>query len=255
MVVWMVNTLIFTSFRVPLHTVFVVLPGIRSLALKATAVYWIAASNNDPQMHTYFVVICALKFVFYTLTLANTSLASAGFCIYREVFSAEEILTRIGYSMALSVSVLSVQFVSDIQQTFLFLGVFAIGMVAYVKDVVISVIILTNLIKEMQGHPQVIAKLRLARYFAVTSWLIITGTVLSSVICIFKDVDHWIYAIVSEMGVFANTVLQAKCFLLRRSYCGQTVARTNSPRKKVIKLISPVESIHCVLTEMSTVLD
>jgi hypothetical protein len=234
---------------------FVLLPGIRSLVLAATASYWIAVSKNESQTESYLFVICALNFVFYTLTLANTSLASAGFCIYREVFYTEEIFSRIGCSIALSVSVLSIPFISDMQQMVLVLGLFAIGIVSYFKDVMISLIILTDLMKEMQGHPQVIAKLKLAQYFTVMSWLIIFGTIVGTVFCIFHDIDNWIYAIIAEIGVFGNTILQAKCFLLRRAYCGQKMERMNSIRKKIVKLISPVESIHCVLTETPMILE
>jgi hypothetical protein len=113
--------------------------------------------------------------------------------------------------------------------SFLFLGLFAFGLFSYFKHTAILLRIGRDPIHKMQSHQQVIDKLKLSQHFTINNVLMGIGTIVISVTYLFHGVETWICAIMIEIGILADTLLQAKYFLFRRSYCGEESVPVSTP--------------------------
>jgi hypothetical protein len=250
-VIWSVNTLCFLQFRVPLHTIFMGLPIIRSVSLSISGSLWRDAAVSDEPFRWKIYTISLLEFAFYTFTLAAISYVCAGFCIYRQKFHMRDRIELSMSAMLVTGSILSVQFISDIQTAFFLLGLICFSILWYLKQGVMSIVMVTGLMRQMESEPQVVAKVTLSRNFVVRSCLIVFLTLLSSSVAVGLDFHNWICATILEAGMILNTIMQLKYFLLRKKYVGDA-ADSVERRKRMVRrpavIVDPVRSALVILS-------
>jgi hypothetical protein len=220
--IWALNAACFLNFRVPLHTLFLCLPFIRSVSLMLSRSYWLELRISDQPQSWKAWNVSFLEFAFYSLTFAGLSFASAGFCIFRQKFAAWDRLEMGLSSWLMTGSILMAQWVSDLKQALVLFGAICFGIWWFLKQGIISLIIVITLMKEMESEPQVIAKVRLSRNFLCTSFLTMIGTMFVSSVVAGLDYRQSICATVLEFGLYINSCLQLHFFLLRKQYYGDT---------------------------------
>jgi hypothetical protein len=248
-VVWTINGLVFFNFRVPLHTLFLLLPVVRSYSLHTSRSFWLNAEGSDEPFRSQVLTISLLEFAFYTMTLAGVAFACAGFCIYRQKFYWRDRLEIVLSSALVTGSILSVEFIANIQQAFVVLGLICFSVIWFMKQGVISIVMVTTLMKQMESEPQVIAKVKLSRNFVVASCLTMLGTLTIGSVAAGLEFRKSICALIVELGMLVNTALQLKYFLLRKTYYG--CAADEGPKRRTRKpvvLTDPVRSELAVLS-------
>jgi hypothetical protein len=250
-IIWVANAILFSNFRIPLHTLFVCVPAVRCLSLTMMAYYWHRAAKTDEPWKPQEYYVFVLDVVFHALNIAGIAIAAAGICIYRETLETGQLGNILGTSFAAVGSVISVQFLSGVEQVFIVLGIFVASFVSYLKESITSILILSELMREMVNDSQILSKLLLSRKFSVKSALTISVTLAIWLLCTFGDVQPWIRTIAFEGGLLANTAIQAQFFLLRQSYCGHTLSRRPPLRKRLVNMMTPLESKLVVLQTAS----
>jgi hypothetical protein len=241
--IWTGNALLFVNFRVPLHTLFLLLPIVRSYSLHTSRLYWLEAARSDEPSRSQVLLISFLEFAFYTLTLAGGAFACAGFCRYRQKFYLGDRLKVIFSSALVTGSILSVEFIANIQQAFVVLGLLSFSVIWFLKQGVISLVIVTTIMKQMENEPQVIAKVRLSRNFVVASCLTMMVTLTAGSVAAGVELQKWVCAVIVEVGMLMNTGLQLKYFLLRKTYYGSGADEVRRRCfKKPAMLTDPVRS-------------
>jgi hypothetical protein len=153
--------------------------------------------------------------------------------------------------MLVTGSILSVQFISDIQAAFFLLGVICFSILWYLKQGVMSIVMVTGLMKQMESEPQVVAKVTLSRNFVVRSCLIVFVTLLSSSVAVGLDFHNWICATILEAGMILNTIMQLRYFLLRKKYVGDvadSVERSKRTVRRPAVIVDPVRSALVILS-------
>jgi hypothetical protein len=247
--VWTVNALCFVNFRIPLHTLFLLLPIIRSCSLYNSRLFWIQASVSDAPGYAQILIISFLEFMFYTLTLAGISFACAGFCIYRHKFYLRDRIEILLSSALVVGGILSAQFIGNIQQAFVVLGSICFSVIWYLRQGIILVVMVTNLMRQMESEPLVIAKVRLSRNFVVSSCCVMLLTMTAGSVAAGLEFQKWICVLVVEIGMLTNTALQLKYFLLRKKYGGsEEIEGKKRPVKRPAVLSDPVRSGLVVLS-------
>jgi hypothetical protein len=247
--VWAINALCFLNFRVPLHTIFLLLPIIRGISLWISKSYWSEAQFTDAPSQWKIFAITALEFLFYTMTLVGISFACAGFCIYRQKFVWRDRI-EIVFSAAVVVgSILSAQLVSDIKQAFFLLGLICFTILWYLKQGLINIVMLTGVMKQLKSEPQVIAKVSLSRNFVVSSFLTVFLTLLISSIVAGLDTPKRLSAMILESGMMINSVIHFHFFLLRKKYAGNDKKGTRKAVKRPFVMMEPGKSVLVILSQ------
>jgi hypothetical protein len=239
--VWGVNALCFLQVHVSLHTLFAMLPIVRSISLAISGSFWLDAGRTDDARAWKSVAIAFFEFTFYTLTLAGISFACAGFCIYRQKFRPVDRLEIVGSAMLVTGSILSVQLVSSIQHAFLVLGSICFSVMWYLKQGIMSIVIVTQLLRHVQGDPQVTAKVTLSRNFVVDSATSFFLTLAVSSLAVGIDLQKWICATILEVGMIANTLLQMCYFLLRKKYVADEADAVDDSKPIITRPVVVVE--------------
>jgi hypothetical protein len=247
--IWIVNPLCFLRFRVPLHTLFVLLPLIRAVSMAVSRRVWIDLGASERPRLT--AALSLLGFAFYSATLARISFACAGLSIYRRKVMLAERLEMIVTAMLVSASYLGVRYIVSIASDFLVIGMISFSSVWYMKQAAASAVLVTGLMKQMKGEPQVHAKVTLARSFVADSSITIVLTWTIWIIAIESECQKWLSATILEAGLMLNTAWQMKYFLLRKEYI-EGVHEDPMKRKlakRPMVLIDPVRSRLVVLTD------
>jgi hypothetical protein len=248
--VWFGNTIRFLNFRVPLHTLFHFLPIISGVSLWFSNLYWTEAQFTDTPATWKIWVISFLEFLFYTLTLVAISFACAGFCIYRQKFFWYDTLEIIAASALVVGSMLCAQLVSDIKEAFFLLGIICFGILWFLKQGIISVVVLIGVIRQMQSDSQVIAKVSLARNFVVSSFLTVFVTLLISSVIAGLDAPKVIASVFLEVGMLFNSALNLHFFLLRDVYAGKGRWGTERIRyRKAVVMMDPTRASLVMLSQ------
>ncbi|OHT00225.1 hypothetical protein TRFO_33141 [Tritrichomonas foetus] len=231
--IWWVNAAIFTNFRVPLHTIFLLLPMIRCLILMLTSSLWGDLRLTDRENIPKRRLIFALNFIYYTVMFNGIAFASAGFCIFRQKIHWKDSFEIIISSICLTFGILLVPYIQDIQQAFLIMAIVVFSVLWYLKQSIVSMIIVTQLMHQMK-EPQVVAKVKLAHRFAMCSFSTIAATIIISIYAAAIDSRKSLCASLLEIGLIVNSILQLKFFLFRKQYYGES--RND---EYVIKIVKP----------------
>jgi hypothetical protein len=251
--IWIVNTLCFLRFRVPLHTLFVLVPIIRALSMAVSRGVWVDLGVSERPRPWRMPALSLLGFAFYTVTLAGISFACAGLSIFRRKVGLAELLEMIVTAMLVSASYVGVEYVISIPLAFMVMGMISFSTVWYIKQATASAVLVTGLMKQMKDEPQVLAKVTLARSFAADSSITVVITWVIWIITVESECQKWLSASILELGLLLNTAWQMKYFLLRKEYlngvCEPPPNRKMAKRPKI--LIDPVRSVLVILTECS----
>jgi hypothetical protein len=241
--IWTINALCFVNFRVTLHTLFLLLPIIRSISLYNSRRFWLHTSVFNSSDDAQLLLISFLEFGFYSLTLAGISFACAGFCIFRQKFYFRDRIEILLSAGLVTGSILSSKFIGNIQQAFIVLGFICFSVVWYLKQGIISIVMVINLMKQMESEPLVIAKVRLSRNFVVSSCCVMLVTMTAGSVAAALEFQKLICALIIEIGMLTNTALQLNYFLLREKYTGsEEIEGTRPPAKRPAVLRDPVRS-------------
>jgi hypothetical protein len=249
--IWNINAISYLNFRVPLHTIFYLLPLIRSVSLWISRSYWIEASLNDFPAFWKTQALTILEFLFYALNLTGISLASAGFCTYRQKFDWRDSVITVLSSALVAAAVLSAQFVQTLQQAFFVLGLVCFSIAWYCKQGIILVIVMNNLLIQLQGDHQVVAKVSLSRGFAISSLLTLFLTMVVSSVLAAVGLRKMVCAVVLESGLLLNAWWHVHYFMFKKEHCGdpsEEVVKPVSVRKPIL-LTGPLGSGLALLTQ------
>lgn len=222
--VWIMNGILFMNFRIPLHTIFCVLPMTRAVSLWVTSTKW-----NDLQTtgtYPFWKDVCqtSLEFIYYTLMFTGIAAACAGFCIFRNKFTRRDKREIVVSSALLTGGILATQHCPNFGYAIFGLGFTICNLIWYFKHSIINLIIATNLMKLMRKDPHVYAKVKLSRNFVVSSFSIIIGTLVLSLGAAGMDMQLCVYAVILESGLIVCTLLQLKFFMFRKQYSGDAEA-------------------------------
>jgi hypothetical protein len=255
--IWIINTFCFLRFRVPLHTLFVLVPIIRAISMALRHGVWVNLGVSDRPRPWLMPALSLLSLAFYTATLAGISFACAGFSIYRPKVGLAERLEMILTAMLVSASYIGVEYIVSIPLAFLMIVMIAVSSVWYIQQTAASAVLVTGLMKQMKREPQVLAKVTLARSFAADSCITVVVTWILWLITIECECQKWLSSVILELGLILNTAWQMKYFLLRKEYldgvCEEPPNRRLAKRPKV--LVEPVGSRLVILTDCSLNLD
>jgi hypothetical protein len=156
-------------------------------------------------------------------------------------------------AMLVSASYMGVEYIVSIPLAFLVIGMISFSTVWYIKQAAASAVLVTGLMKQMKGEPQVLAKVTLARSFAADSYITVAVTWIIWIITVESECQKWLSASILEVGLLLNTAWQMKYFLLRKEYLD--CVSEPPPSRKITKrpkiLIDPVRSGLVILTECS----
>jgi hypothetical protein len=205
---------------------------------------WAHASTTDQALIDQTIGILVLNFMFYTLTLASISWVAAGFCIYRETFNRHLFPRSFSCSAEMTVSVLTIPFLCEIWHCFVLLGVMAFSVLFYLKDVIVAIVLFVDVMKDFRSEALLMAKLMLSRRFVMSRSFVVFVIMVIVVLCGMYEVQNWIRAVILEIGLFGNGVIQAHCFLLRRKYGGVLKAKSTAKAtvRKIVCFVTPVQS-------------
>jgi hypothetical protein len=145
--IWIVNTLCFLRFRVPLHTLFVLLPIIRALSMAVSRSVWVDLGISDQIRPWKTPSLYLLGVAFYSVTLAGISFACAGLSIYRRKVGFAEHIEMIVTAIFVSASYLGVEYIVSVRSAFLVIGMISFSSVWYIKQAAVSVVLVTGLMK------------------------------------------------------------------------------------------------------------
>lgn len=222
--IWLGNAIVYSRFRVPLHTCFLLLPPIRCVVLMVTSSFWGDLRMYDIENIYKQYLMFFLNFIYYTLMFIAISLALAGYCIFRQKFSWTEKLEIVFSSVSLGIAILLVQYISDIQQAFLIMAGLVFSLIWFLKQNIISLLIVNKLVRQMK-EPQVVAKVKLSQKFATYSFLMTIFTLILSVVAVVTNAQKSVIMSLLEIGLIANSLLQLKSFLLRKQNCADELAQ------------------------------
>ena len=232
--VWWINAAIFTNFRVPLHTMFLLLPMIRCVILMLTSSNWGDVRLYDQENATKTNLMFILNFIYYTLMFTGIASASAGFCTYRTKFHWKDSAEIILSSFFLALGMQLVPLISDIQQAFFIMAILIFSILWYLKQSIVSMIIVTQLMQQMKDE-RVVAKIKLAHCFAISSFITIVATTVISIYAAAVDSRKFVCSSFLEIGLIVSSILQLKFFLFRKEYYGEP----QSDSSYTIKIVKP----------------
>jgi hypothetical protein len=241
-VIWLMNACRFINYRIPLHTLFLALPILRS-AILARLVN--SVDSNCPAQRSD---ISLLRFAFYTINLAGLNLACAGFCTYRQRLHDREHIEIFLASGLVTGSLVASHLVSNVRDALLLLGLMCIGIVTYLKQVIISLLMVTHILRQMRTEEQIVAKMCLSRRFVVWTYVIVMVTFETWGISYVIGCGTIVRALIFECGVFVNSCWQLYLFRLNETNCqgGHGHHSGNKvPQKKPLVLVEP---LHRLLT-------
>jgi hypothetical protein len=219
-IVWAVNTICNGNLSALLHTLFHFLPITRAISLSFSKSFWIDAQSSDFPHFWKIWAINALEFFFYTMTLAAISFACAGFCIYRQKFFWRDRFEILISASLVVGSALSAQLVSDVWQALFVLIFLCLSCLWYLKQGIISIVMMTLLMWRMQSDPLVIAKVSLSRNFVVSSFLTVFVGLLIPSIAAGLEFRRSVCAALVEFAMVLNSILHLRYFLGRKKVCG-----------------------------------
>lgn len=239
-IIWIFNAALFYNFRVPLHTIFLLLPMIRGISLSMSASYWKdkRTMEEPPAYKSY--VISILEFSFYTLLFSGLAFACAGFCIYRNNLCSVDSAEIKASSAVLTASILITPVATNVIQAFFFIGLIAFSLMWYLKQIILSMNLISRLLQEGCQDPQVNAKVELSHKFVVTSFSTVFVTILLSSLATGMEMQKSICSMVLEFGLLFGVGLQLRFFLLRKQYCG-VITEVIQKQKIVYQLRTIVE--------------
>jgi hypothetical protein len=244
---WLVGAVSHMNCKIPLDTIFQVLPLIRCITLWIRRRYWSDASESDVPGRSATWELFVLEFLFYDLNLIGISMASAGFCACspHQHSSFWQVSMDITVSASMVVgSILSARFIQNSTQALLAIGMACWSITWYLGQETSRVAVMTDVLHRFQGDADVVGKLSTSQSFAMWSWLSLIGTVVTSGILAVVGVRKTVCTVALESGHLLNTCLQIRYCIIRKGCCGQMPREANraaSTRKPVI-LSEPTRS-------------
>ena len=223
-VFWLLNGLHYMNFRIPLHTIFCILPIVRMVSLFVTASKWDDLKATGTYLAWKEACQLLLEFVYYTLLFVGIAAACAGFCIFRNKLGNKDTREILVSSAMLTFGILATQHCPNFGFAIGGLSFTIFNLIWYFKHSIINLIIATNLLKLMKGDPHVYAKVRLSQNFVVSSFLTIIATLVSSLGAAGMEMELCVCAVILEGGLIMCTLLQQNFFMFRKKYSGDAEA-------------------------------
>lgn len=220
LVIWVVNGLQFMNFRIPLHTMFVLLPMIRCVSLWITASRWEDLKSFDESPCWKLYIQLGMEFSYYALLFTGIAMASAGFGTFRLKLENFEALELVVSSACLSAGI----FITHVKPVFswvlcgvvwtLFSGIW------YLKHSVLNLAMATDILNIMRKDPQVYAKVKLSRSFFISSLLIVAGTLFFETLAAGMNFRRMVCYAIFEAGLLTGALVQLHFFMFRQGYSG-----------------------------------
>jgi hypothetical protein len=219
-VLWLINAFRFSNFRVPLHTVFAILPVIRFLSTHYIALMWDDRRTN-PTQSKYEITAFVLDFVYFSIYLSSIAFVGAGWCIFRRRINFSQIVRTIGVSIVSPLGVVLCPFAVDLYETLPLFGLILFGLLLYVKVNIFNIILVVKLLDSMTKQPLVSTKIKLAKRFVIVSFTHLLVTAAGSVLLLVYDMSSIAPTIFFEGLFLLGTLVQMIFFMFRKQYAGE----------------------------------
>ena len=229
-VAWAANGLWFSGFRVPLHTVFTIMPAIRFMESLFVEAIWRARATSDAVTGKE-VPLAVLDLLYYASYLCAMAFVGTGWCIFRQMITRRLVIEVVVSSLATTLGVIMMRQVSCILGFVACLMLAGVGAIAYCKLIFVEVIILRRLLDELK-ETQVKMKIRLAWDYLVKNFVTTIIAVVSAGIMISLQVRTVAVMIVFEAIFVIGSLQQMKCFMFRKKYQSKDTGKDISPRER-----------------------
>jgi hypothetical protein len=240
--VWLGNGLRYSGFRVPLHTVYTVLPIIRAVSSYFIALIWRNRAVSEGRTGHERMVM-ALDIVYYTLYLSAIAFAGAGWCIFRPRLGRGQVANIIASSVLPTLVVVAVPYARLLWQILVLLVLFVFGLFFYAKINLFNIIMVARLLDSVGKRPVVMNKVKLAKQYVVLSFSHLVMTVSGSVALLVIDASSASGITFFEVLIFVGALFQMNFFLFRKQYAGEAPGSEREPvrtsRPKPCILIDP----------------
>jgi hypothetical protein len=245
--VWMLNGCRFSMFRVPLHTVFTVLPIIRGLSSLFISWVWQHRAVTG-QGSAFEDVIFLLDFVYYTLYLSAIAFVGTGWCIFRGAPEVGQISRILSSSLLPTLGVMLIPFAREFIEILPLLALLVLGLMLYAKINVYNIILVVRLLDSMTKRPLVANKIKLAKKYVIQSFLHLIGTVAGTAALIVIDGSATYATVFFEALFLLGSLMHMQFFLFRKRYAGEAPGHDRVPnmqrlRPKPTVLVGPARNV------------
>ena len=219
-VAWIVNSLHFQRFAIPLHYMFGSLPIIKALLNVMKAQEWEERRRVDVISHKRMLSIRIPQFVYSGALLSLISLALSGYCVFRTRYPIQEMLDVVVSSVLLSYGIVLTESSSSANMTVMSMCMITAGFTWYIRTVGGYFWMMINVL-ESPCSPLVEKKARLLRNFAIATIICAGLVVLVQACALSMNVYMIIETLIYEMGLLLEELVQFFFFALRKEYEGE----------------------------------
>ena len=227
--VWLLNSLYYRSFIIPIQMIFAVLPVIRAVKCSFQSIIWEMKKNSDFVPRSYEIFIDSLSTIFFTLFLIGTSLAFSGWCILSMSFDKMEmceiilssVLTVVGLYIGINTNNFYIAILA------IFLNV--IGFLWYIKNSMMYLMALLKICDSNVTNPRTGRRIRLLRNFVIMTGCALSIVVLlhSTVVAV-ETIEYFQYSLIEFCVIILETV-ELLFFTLRKEYEGTEPSEEGDP--------------------------
>lgn len=218
--IWMLNALQYTMFRIPLHTIFSVMPIVKAVSLMLSGQYWKSIRDDIMPADWLEDAIFILNIIYYTAFLSAISYIGTGWCIFRTNVGAFHLFQLLFSSLFIVCGFLLIPKLQNINYIIISLILVAINFFWFLKVNFVNFIIICRLLEQMIKEPVVKEKIKLAKDFLSSCFITLINTLFICGITMATETHKVISRGILEVGFLIGSILHMKYFMFRREYFG-----------------------------------
>ena len=238
-IIWVSNGYLNSNFRIALHSYFGFLTVIKAISLYMSRITWYQLDKQNSVNEWIKLLEFILETVYYTLLLYVNGIVSSGFCTFRIRILIQEKLETFASSLFLGFSIVLMGRIKSFNLSLIMIILICFGIMWYAKKGILSLIISYYLLERMKRDPIIRAKINLSRDFVWDSCILLLLTIFIYSFCLGIELRTGVCVVVLEIGLLAESLLQQKFFLLRKTYSGEIQTVKKLPTHHVTNFIEP----------------